>query len=50
MPQYILFCNHPRVEDTNPEPDETYYEIIYKEEEHIIPETVSDDEIGFKMG
>ena len=48
MPQYILVCNHPRLEDTDPEPDETYYEIIYRREEHIAPETVSDDESALK--
>jgi hypothetical protein len=36
MPQYILSCNHPHVADTDPDPDETCYEIVFRREEHII--------------
>ncbi len=46
MPQYILFCNHPHVEDTDPDPDESYYEIVYKRVEHPVP--ADDDESALR--
>jgi len=46
MPQYILICNHPHVEDTDPDPDETYYEIVYSQEEHAVP--ADDDKMALE--
>ncbi len=46
MPQYILVCDHPHIEDTDPDLDEVYYEIVYKQIEHIIP--VNSDSAALK--
>ena len=46
MPQYILICNHPFIEDTDDDPDETYYEIVNRRVEHDVP--VNDDDLALK--
>ena len=34
--QYFLKCRHPDIKDTDDDPDETYLEIVFREEVHEI--------------